>query len=99
MSDAHDASCPPACSLPGQLDHLLQQAASLSLTLADAATAVGSDPASQAAVDAVQEVGNKNGGFFGPIATVFEATLKVGSYSRGISVHYGASACCGVCSM
>lgn len=60
----------------GQLDHLFDHAVSLSLTLADAAATIGSDPASQSAVEAVQE-GSKSGGFFGPIAAVFENTLKL----------------------
>jgi hypothetical protein len=70
------ARCHHVCRVHGQLDHLFDHAVSLSLTLADAAATVGSDPAAQSAVEAVQE-GSKSGGFFGPIALLFENTLKV----------------------
>lgn len=56
----------------------MDRVASLSLTLADAAAAVSADPATQGVADAANEVAQgKSGGFFGPIAGVFEATLKV----------------------
>lgn len=62
--------------LHGQLDHLFDHAVSLSLTLADAGAAVGSDPAAQSAAEVVEQ-GSKTGGFFGPIAALFENTLKL----------------------
>ena len=57
----------------------MEQVASLSLTLADASAAVSADPATQAITGAAEEVvsGSKSGGFFGPIAALFETILKV----------------------
>ncbi len=56
----------------------MDQVASLSLMLADTAAAVSADPATQGVVAAADEAAaGKNGGFFGPIAALFETTLKV----------------------
>lgn len=54
----------------------MDQAASLSLTVADITNAAVADPATQAVVDAGDQA-TKNGGFFGPIAGLFEGILKV----------------------
>lgn len=54
----------------------MDQAASLSLTVADITNAAAADPATQAVVDAGDQA-TKNGGFFGPIAGLFEGILKV----------------------
>lgn len=68
-----------ASRIPSQLSHLIDRAAHLSITLADTAAVAGSDPASQGLADAAQDVvtGSKSGGFFGPIAALFENVLKV----------------------
>lgn len=57
-------------SAPAQLERSSHQLATALFNLADAAPI---DPA--AAV--TDTVSNKNGGFFGPLASVFEASLKV----------------------
>lgn len=91
------------------MEQLFDHAVSLSLTLADTAAAVGSDPVTQNAAEVVQE-GSKSGGFFGPIAALFENTLKVRACGmlrayvqacallacavRCVSLNHTASTCC-----
>lgn len=62
-------------SLPTSLDHLVSQVASLSMTVGDITSAVSTDPATQAIVEAGDEA-SKNSGFFGSIAGIFEVVLK-----------------------
>ena len=64
VSTAHSAG-------PSQLNHIAAQATNLLYTLADAAAVSGS------AVADTAEQSNKNGGFFGPLASLFESILKV----------------------
>jgi hypothetical protein len=55
-----------------QLDELAQRAGNLLFTLSDAAAAV------QSTTDAAGEAAKGNGGgFFGPLASLFESVLKV----------------------
>lgn len=58
--------------MPEHLDALASQTTSLLYQLADAAAAV--QDTTQAAGDAAK---NNSGGFFGPLASLFETILKV----------------------
>ena len=59
----------PCCSFPAQLGHVSNQLTTALYTLADSAAI---DPAV-----VTDTVSAKNGGFFGPLASVFETFLKV----------------------
>ena len=63
-------------SSPSALDHIAAQITTALYTLADAAAVspAAAEAVKDAAADATQ---NKNGGFFGPLASVFESVLKV----------------------
>lgn len=99
-------ACPLLCSLPASLDHLVRQAASLSMTLGDITSAVSTDPATQAIVDVGDEA-SKNSGFFGTIAGVFEMVLKASDFTKHPSSttalstakehpHFGVRSCLGL---
>ena len=74
--DLKARACAGKRSLQPSLERLVDQAASLSLTVADITNAAATDPATQAVVEAGDKA-TKNGGFFGPIAGLFEGILKV----------------------
>ena len=77
------------CSVPTQLEHVSTQLTTSLFTLAESAAV---DPSV-----VTDTVSAKNGGFFGPLASVFEAVLKVTQrfllrwHSSGV---FANSACC-----
>ena len=73
------------CSVPAQLEHISTQLTSAMYTLADSGAV---DPAV-----VTDTVSAKNGGFFGPLASVFETFLKVQLLVQPEDV-YEALSCC-----
>ena len=70
------------CRLPDQLEHISSHLTNALYTLAETAAI---DPAI-----VTDTVSNKKGGFFGPLASVFEGILKVGLAAHVIKVAHTA---------